>query len=480
MPLNSLTRWFCDHGCFIKTRSNQRDTRAPTHLLLSGGKIHVPDADEDTFLTQYADSVARGEYVYVVEARTPVYKFLMDLDFTTPEETGEPEIQDVLRVVHETVAACFPGRTAAQCRMVVCRTDNKTINKHVPGADERMKLIKTGIHLIWPEVLVDSELALRLREVVLYRLTEEFGHRPAYNPWSDVVDRCVYAANGLRMVGSRKMTVCPACRNRPAPKKECTQCGCRGRIDEGRPYVPAQVLQGHGFNPEALAALQDRQHMVRELTIRTRAKAPLQPSFPEWAPAPASSPDRRPSAQRRRRSAERTRKSAPVPTEHEFSDGPVLAALPVADRRHRTLATFIRTYFPQRPEITHVHPTEPGDYYLARSNSRFCLNKGSRHNHNTVYFFVDKRGVRQKCFCRCDVQRRFGRCAEYSSAVHPISEHVRRVLWPTQYRRRAQTAQEDQFSRDPLGWLADMIRRDRDYVQGRAAYEAQFFDGHQQ
>ena len=488
-----LKQWFKNNGFFVKMRGNERDKRPVTHLLLDGGKIHIPDGTEEEFLLQYAKAIDHGVALYVVETKTPIYKFMMDLDFAAAVAASEKEIERVVDIVHKTVAEHFPDLDDAKRRVIVCRTDNKAISKQLPPDAERDKgkpapsvnLIKTGIHLIWPEIMVHSEMALSLRGAVIFRLTEMLGQREGINPWSDVVDRCVYVGNGLRMVGSRKMANCAKCRNNPKKKTNCNFCAGEGRKDEGRVYLPKIVLQGESASEEALAQLDDVLELIKQTSIRTTLETPTTPTYPSWTmDIPASNSediydtqgtDRRGRGQKRRRRAEQSNNDRRTASEATKFSSNVLSAIEISDRRHRAVASFIKKTFPHNPDVTHLHPTRTGDYFLARSSSRFCMNKGSNHNNTNVYFYIDRNSIRQKCFCTCDVNRKFGPCKKYASDPHTYSTILRQLLWPDSKRATLRSWNRHQSRNNMEAWLEECIMRDLDHIRGKKEYEKQFY-----
>ena len=115
----SLKQWFKDDGAFVKMRGNVVDKRPVTHLLLDGGKIHIRDGMEEQFLVQYAKAVHNGNALYLVETKTPIYKFMMDLDFAAAIAVPEEDIKEVLEIVHRTVSEHFPALSDPQRRVIV-------------------------------------------------------------------------------------------------------------------------------------------------------------------------------------------------------------------------------------------------------------------------------------------------------------------------------------------------------------------------
>lgn len=143
--------------------------RRPTHLLLSGGKLVVEDGRAGAFLNAYANAVARGEDLYVVEVKTPVFRLFVDLD---AKDAPVPDI---------VVDACT---TTAKRRF-----DN----------DEVVVFKSTcslGVHLVFPDIFVTADTAMAYRRDVLHAL-----QMPELEK---VFDTAVYGGSGLRMPWSRK------------------------------------------------------------------------------------------------------------------------------------------------------------------------------------------------------------------------------------------------------------------------------------
>ena len=62
--------------------------------------------------------------------------------------------------------------------------------------------------------------------------------------------------------------------------------------------------------------------------------------------------------------------------------------------------------------------------------SRYCTNKGDEHTTNSVYFWISKEGMAQKCFSRKDVVGIDGKtCKEFRSEFKAISQELRQSLF---------------------------------------------------
>lgn len=70
--------------------------------------------------------------------------------------------------------------------------------------------------------------------------------------------------------------------------------------------------------------------------------------------------------------------------------------------------------------------------YMFRSTARYCFNLGTAHRTNNVYFMLTKKGVCQRCFCRCETTegRKYGMCKDFSSDYWTVPPEVIRAFFP--------------------------------------------------
>lgn len=152
-----------------------------THLLLSGGKLRVPDNRHGAFLNTYSSAVAKKVPLYVVESKTSVFRMFVDFDFQPVPE------QDVITAAIQTMAAVAGYYFDATSEAVVLRKDIESSEK-------------VGIHMTWDTIYVTPIIAKAFRLHVVAKLE-------ALHPtvdWKHVVDAAVYGGSGLRMPWSRK------------------------------------------------------------------------------------------------------------------------------------------------------------------------------------------------------------------------------------------------------------------------------------
>lgn len=307
-------------------------TQQHTHLLLNGGKLHVPDASHGVFLVEYANAIKKAatpdDLPCVVECRTDVFKLFVDLDAKAPEELQV--IDDVLMEILK--AARDDDVFGGSAHEVI------VLEPAVPTEGKR------GIHLVFPNVLVNAETAKAFRRMVV----AQFPEAPAVGK---VFDACVYVGSGLRMPFSGK--------GKPG----------------GSVYVASKRLIGDQEKtyPDVLSLVDIRQ-IVKDCSIRAPGASPGVFSF-----------------------SLNNQGSSGSGNQHS-------RRVYLAPDLHEKIAELIQCL----PEcfagsgVAGVHVAESGTVVI-KSTARACGNLGWRsHNSNTVYFTVTPTGVRQRCFCRCE------------------------------------------------------------------------------
>lgn len=182
----------------MKTINKWMSKNKITHLLLDGGTISASDG----FLEAYVSDILHGERLCVVEQKTPMFRFFVDVDFVSRDNE-----LDFVKVASELYNIVDLG----PC--VLARARPRSIKD---------KGIKYGLHIIWPESRVSKKSANTIRIKIL----DEFG-----SDWEGILDPnrvfdpSVYAGSGLRMIWSYK-----------------------AQDDESTPYIPWGLVDSSGFH----------------------------------------------------------------------------------------------------------------------------------------------------------------------------------------------------------------------------------------
>jgi hypothetical protein len=354
--------WARGRGYWVRAGSDV----APTHLLLDGGKLAVPDESNGAFLNAYACSVARhpDRRPCLVEVRTKVFKMFLDLDtrFASEERALAaaalgPDMLGALRAIHGAVSAMCPSRA------LVCAST-------APKRDPRDGTFKLGFHVVWPDVLLTRGTALRVRDVMVQAVGSCAVDGLAC-AWDAALDPVVFRSSGLRMPWSGK-----------------------GR-DDDRTYELRGTLSPDGqFEAVTIRGVSALRQALLDLSIRTFGRDPTV-TGPE-ADDDEDDPQRQPWVSK---------------TLGAYAD--VLPALDAA----------LPLQFAGQ-KFTGLVATE--HCYMLRSTARYCFNLGRQHRTNNVYFLLTRRGVCQRCYCRCDTAegRKYGACKDFSSEAWPVPAEV--------------------------------------------------------
>lgn len=178
-----------------------------THLLLDGGKLWVDDSSHGLFLSEYANAVAGGAVVHVVESKTPVFRLFVDFDFK-----GSPE-EGIIHSALKAAAGVAGYYFDASSRAVILR-------KNIDSSE------KIGVHMTWDSIFVTSAIASAFRTHLVHKLESAC---PDID-WKDVVDPSVYGGSGLRMPWSAKVDA-PGVY---APRAICSPDGALEGVEDPR------------------------------------------------------------------------------------------------------------------------------------------------------------------------------------------------------------------------------------------------------
>jgi hypothetical protein len=167
---------------------------------MDGGILQVPFEQLEEFYVECVHAIRTGTKLYVVEQKTDVFKFFVDLDFKSSEALPDEAILELAAMMHSVVQ---------NGRCCIARATPRPVDGR----------IKTGVHFHWPDVYVTRSEALALRTRILLELPED-------PEWSRRIDASVYGGSGLRMLWSHK----------------------REKGVDSEPYVPWRDLEGNTFD----------------------------------------------------------------------------------------------------------------------------------------------------------------------------------------------------------------------------------------
>lgn len=489
--VSSMRSWAKQYRIY---KGSKNEKKPPTHLLLDGGKFHIPEKNYDKFLTRYSDDVAHGRPNYVCEIKTPVFKFLIDLDLFEPTAVTRKEIIRIMKEIQFVINAFYPHSPDKKKHAIICTTEPKKQIK------DSVSLTKTGVHVIYPLIRVTTDQAKILRWAIVQHLGNIFGERPSHNPWTDVIDNTVYSSNGLRMIGSRKCSICKNCKGKRSGLDEyCDDCNDTGKIDEGRVYNPTMIMDSKGkLLPQELKNLTFNVfEMIRTTSIvcYNKESTEMIKDFPDWYTEITfeyNESDFKTRPKKYPFGEQLTKEDEEGEKELHLSDKTLI----LNDKNGKGTYTKIRNFIVKKMpkvyknlEIRDIHkvPSEPHPYYIVRTNNQFCMNVAKNHNSNTIYFLINEHGLYQKCWCRCTHKTgKYGTCKEYHSERKPLSNTIQKELYPfikTQttslYSPKVVYGSPDDpetIRRREIYECMRLRELAANHLSGRSAYEKQFDD----
>lgn len=443
---NHLLDWVHKNECILRKGDKDKEE---THLLINGalgGRLSVPDDKYEEFLRAVEYAVRHDDaWLYIVERQTrPAFKMLAELDLELWDHalTLEEVVGQVLTPFVRVMDAAYPDMHP---RVMVCMAEPKEVER---SADNAKVLIKSGIHLIWPEINVDASTAWKLRAWFLHELvSDQQPFEPARGSWETVLDPCVFEKNGLRMIWSRKCGACPECKGRSrqiliderqerklrktmsgpcvepggagtgkAAKQlvkrldiqSCNTCQNEGKVDLGRPYHTVAVLSTRGGDEDErdMAALRrDTLLDLRTTSVKVIPRL-AETDIPRIALDRAIEVQIEPFYKRPSKKAVNAclrevqdLVQPPVGSRKRAATGSPTSALNSVmgdDPAYHVIMAYANKCL-TGGRITSIKTDLDRHMFLLNSTCRMCLNKGKDHGTSTVYYIMYPDGIVQKC-----------------------------------------------------------------------------------
>jgi hypothetical protein len=386
--LNPLKQWVISNKYFIKTSDPKEKKVNSTHYLLDGGIWKIPIEKYSEFLNLLAIDLQNGERHYISENRTDVFKFICDLDFYELSVITIKQIEIIVNTIQIIIEEYY-----GTSHVIICGSDSKTV------VIESVEYVKSGFHLVWPDIWITKESAKGIRLKFIEKLLSEYGERDPVNSWEDVVDLAVYEDNGLRMIGCRKMGICKSCKNKKEFRETCLTCAGNGKIDENRVYKPKSVLSIN--NPIYLEQLtNDYKFMVSETSIYNYQSIPETKLLTEIILIKVLKKKK--------------------------------ASVPKTDESTTKIEKFIKRNFKEQYSKLQIKKiTKVENCYFVEPEDNFCMNVNRNHTSSGVYFQIRSSGICQRCYCKKTTTdgRLFGACNGYASKEVPLSKPLQTFLF---------------------------------------------------
>jgi hypothetical protein len=404
--MNNLTKWLKITNQYQKIDDDEK----PSHLLLNGYKLYIKDENLEIFNKKYSEAIMNGDKLYIVECKKNIFKLFFDLDFLysneNEKETEYSEnlnntfiefiqiINNVIYDFYEKYYDCIV--TTADIKKVkkICK------NEENPTNINSKEFIKKGFHLHFPDIKVNKNMALEIRKTCIQRLTK---YKDLFeNSINDIIDEHVFTGSGLRLTGSRKGHFI-------AQTKEF--------VDEGRSYNLLYVLKNNEKDNDMLNRLNENiTELIDKTTIISTdnyiTNIKNNPNLDcEYCDETEQNEDN---------------------NQGNFHDGSSWKRLKKDDIRYIEILRFFNIYVKNYTikDIKRIFYSENESIFILCSQSKYCTNIGKNHNSEHIYFKLNREGICQKCFCRCDTLdgRKHGYCKDFESEFIQCTPQLRKVL----------------------------------------------------
>lgn len=404
--------------------------KVETHMSLAGGpfgRLSIPAEVHESWLAVYANELRTNPYsLFFAERRTAIFRMHFDLDFCQREVVDSLLIMSLARECTTVFRAFFPAALSDDIMwscVILTSVPKPTVVAPVADDDDGER-IKSGCHLIWPWLYVDQIQALQLRANVVDLLARTWPPRPpTANSYDDVVDRTVLTSNGLRMFGSNKAVRCKECKK--TTRDRCVACNAIGIIAENRPYLLTSILTPDGEVDAARLAdwTSDMFKCVRFTSIRS-SRTESTPGF--------TCPDHAVADSHVKAAARRNMKTQSKAATATAVGIPGAITIDPTFQIFTALSDFLPSLSPHwgGVKISKLFmQRELGKYtvHVVGPGSSFCKHVNRAHGTSSIYFTVERDGVRQACFSP-KVHDAVS-CRRYVSAPFALSQWLQEAMF---------------------------------------------------
>ena len=403
--MNSLTKWLKITNQF----SSKDEDVKPTHLMLNGYKLYVKNENAELFYKKYTESLQENADLYVVECKRSIFKLFFDLDFLLSKEKYDEIMKsdlesniftEIIRIINDVIYDFY--NKYYDC--IITTADIKLVKKLYKNEDNPenvsyTQFIKKGFHLHFPDININKNYALEIRKTCINKLNKYKEYFE--NSINDIVDEHVFTSSGLRMTGS---------------KKGHFVSQTREFVCEGRPYNLLFTLRNNQIDNKFKSDLEENLLMlITQTSIVTNE---------EFITNIINNPNLE--------CDECENENGEYNNfDDEYKQG-TWNRLSRNDTRHIEILRYfncnVKDY--NIKDIKRIYYSDNESVYILCSQSKYCSNIGKNHNSEHIYFKLNREGICQKCFCKCDTMdgRKYGFCKDFSSTIIPCTPHLRKML----------------------------------------------------
>jgi P4 family phage/plasmid primase-like protien len=172
-----------------------------THTGLKGGKYWIPEDKIDQFYDLYSEWILDGKLVHLVEKNTKIGSLRIDFDFIY-----EPSVKTHQHTQEQVVAFCKAYmKEVSDYLQIPENVELFVMEKRKPTFDEKHNRMKSGIHIVVPQICTTTNVEQSIRRNLLKSMDTYFPNLPLSEKWDKVYDEAVVKRSvNWMLYGSRK------------------------------------------------------------------------------------------------------------------------------------------------------------------------------------------------------------------------------------------------------------------------------------
>ena len=172
-----------------------------THTSLKGGKYFIPDEHKDQFYALYVEEIINQEKQYLTEKSSEIGPLRVDFDFIYGNEVTKH-----LHTQPQVVSFCQAYMTeVSQYLDIKGKIQLFIMEKRKPTLDTKKNRMKSGIHIVVPNVCTHKFVEQRVRRNLLKSMDQHFKDLPISETWEKIYDEGVVNRSvPWTLYGSRK------------------------------------------------------------------------------------------------------------------------------------------------------------------------------------------------------------------------------------------------------------------------------------
>lgn len=397
--------------------------------FFNGGTCHFPAKEWSAVLRQRAADVENLVVMYDNHMAYDDEGFRMFFELDYRSDYNNPSYDEILQhasLCQDVVKSFFVNNPSANCRMWFMPCDPKLKF----AKDNIEPVLAMGVHLIFPDIIVNTQMARQMAAGANLRLEAVFYGRNK----GELVDMDCYRDHtvSLRPSYAHKIDNCLTCMNDDDMRLTCETCYGRGRVPTGSTYRPMDCFLhdgsskfGDGLDGTVQQYVSDNIHLIM---IETSIVCETPGMFTDGYSVPAGEPELSNVRQLKRKV------SGGDKSKMKFSNRVHQGAGASCDRRTginmtnsvgvmKILYTIIKqygnSYNDPRMVISKVTLTKRNMLFIniKGAGAHFCRIRnalGHEHSSNSIYFLINvQRGfIAQYCYD--------GDCKEVTKGNYPL------------------------------------------------------------